>query len=252
MFEDKQSYAHALQEAQQKGFAESDPRLDVEGIDAKYKLCLLLLHAFGIKAEPDEIFNLGIQRVSEIEACYASENRYRIKLIARAQKIGNNIAAFVAPQLVSKSNHLYWVRNESNGLVIESCFADKQFIEGKGAGNHPTASAVLSDISALTYDYRYEYKKVNQQSGLHLTNDFFVEVLVSFGDEVQIDEDEFAEISEHYHSKGKNFLVGKIHFEKLILASWLQRVSLVFTENAIVKEAILAEVTEEISVAEAI
>ena len=144
------------------------------------------------------------------------------------------------------------MNNESNGVVIDSCFADKQFIEGKGAGSHPTSSAVLSDLSALTYDYRYEYKKVNQQSGLRLTNDFVVEVLVSFGDEVQIDEDEFVEVSERYQSRGKNFLVGKIHFEKLVNAAWLQSVSLVFTENPIVKEEILNVVAEEISVAEAL
>jgi homoserine dehydrogenase len=236
MFDEKQSFHDALRNAQLNGFAESDPRLDVEGLDAKYKLCLLLLHAFGVKSTPDEIFNLGIQHIGDIESRYATEKGLRIKLIARAHKIGDEIAAFVAPQFVSKRNRLYWVSDEYNGLVIESCFADKQFFEGKGAGSHPTASAVLSDLSALTYDYRYEYKKVNQHSGLKLTNDFYSEIFISFDNNAGVGESDFIEVRERYYSRGKNFIVGKIHFEKLIRSEWLRNVSLVFTEKAIVEE----------------
>ncbi|MEI2710310.1 MAG: hypothetical protein V9E96_15045 [Chitinophagaceae bacterium] len=63
------------------------------------------------------------------------------------------------PQFVTADTQLYNVENEYNGVVIESGFADQQFFYGKGAGSFPTASAVLSDISALRYDYKYEYKK---------------------------------------------------------------------------------------------
>ncbi len=65
---------------------------------------------------------------------------------------------FVLPQFIKHDDHLAFVKNEYNGVVIESGFADKQFFYGKGAGSFPTASAVLSDLSALRYQYKYEYK----------------------------------------------------------------------------------------------
>src|SRR5258705_9511457 len=95
------------------------------------------------------------------DAVVAKEKNYEIKLIAEAKKLKNGkVAAFVLPQFVKKEDHLAFVKNEYNGVVIESGFADKQFFYGKGAGSFPTASAVLSDISALRYQYRYEYKKL--------------------------------------------------------------------------------------------
>ncbi len=91
----------------------------------------------------------------------AKEKHYDIKLVAQAKKLSNGkVAAFVLPQFVPTDDHLAFVKNEYNGVVIESGFAEKQFFYGKGAGSFPTASAVLSDISALRYNYRYEYKKL--------------------------------------------------------------------------------------------
>ena len=92
------------------------------------------------------------------------------------------MAAFVLPQFVKHDDHLAFVKNEYNGVVIESSFADKQFFYGKGAGSFPTASAVLSDISALRYQYKYEYKKLYHHKPHELSNDFFLRVYVSFDD----------------------------------------------------------------------
>ncbi len=82
------------------------------------------------------------------------------------------VAAFVLPQFVKHEDHLAFVKNEYNGVVIESGFADKQFFYGKGASSFPTASAVLSDLSALRYQYKYEYKKLYHHKPNELTNDF--------------------------------------------------------------------------------
>ena len=77
------------------------------------------------------------------------------------------------PELVNENNELYAVDDVFNGIVTESSFADKNIFIGKGAGAFPTASAVLSDISALSYNYRYEYKKKNQIANGFIDNNFF-------------------------------------------------------------------------------
>src|SRR6185312_7811925 len=103
------------------------------------------------------------------------EKNYEIRLVAQAKKLVNGkIAAFVLPQFVTHDDHLSFVKNEYNGVVIESSFADKQFFYGKGAGSFPTASAVLSDISALRYDYHYEYKKLYHHIVPELATDFYI------------------------------------------------------------------------------
>lgn len=230
MFDQNQTYQEALEQAQQKGFAESDPRLDVEGFDAKYKLLLLLLHAFGIKATPDQIWTLGIQRIGSLDARYAKEKGLRIKLVAQARKMNDRLITFVAPQFVSPRSKLYFTNEEYNGVLVESFFADKQFIEGKGAGAFPTASAVLSDLSALTYDYRYEYKKTKSSSGLKITTTFPVKVFVSHP-AGELPANDFMTVDEQFYSKGEQYIIGTIQFDTLINASWLKHSSVIFTED---------------------
>jgi homoserine dehydrogenase len=236
IFRDNLNFADSLKMAQELGFAESNPALDVEGFDAKFKLTILLAHAFGIVARPENLINLGIQKIGDLESRFAREKAYKIKLIARAQKVGNKIAAFVMPQFVSRENNFYHINDEYNAVQTECFFADKQLFTGKGAGSHPTASAVLSDLSALTYDYRYEYKKLQQNAGYELTRDFKVEVFVRFSDEVNVPAVDFDEISERYSSQKQNYVIGKIHFETLINSDWYKNpaVSVVLAENPIV------------------
>ena len=150
MFEEKLGFKEALLLAQQLGFAESNPKLDVEGYDAVNKWTFLLTHAYGILEAPENILFTGIQNINGHDAIVAREKNYEIKLVAQAKKLNNGkVAAFVLPQFIKHDDHLSFVKNEYNGVVIESGFADKRFFYGKGAGSFPTASAVLSDISAL-------------------------------------------------------------------------------------------------------
>ncbi|MBK7559950.1 MAG: homoserine dehydrogenase [Chitinophagaceae bacterium] len=214
-------FKEALLLAQQAGFAESNPLLDVEGYDAVHKWSILLLHAYGIIENPEAILFTGIQHIHPMDAGVAKAKNQQIKLVAQAQKLKNGkIAAFVLPQFVKQDDHLAFVKDEYNGVVIESSFADKQFFYGKGAGSFPTASAVLSDISALRYQYKYEYKKLYHHKPHELTNDFFLRVYVSFDQLSYIPREEFEWIEEWYVQEDRKYLAGVIAFSKLTQNNW--------------------------------
>jgi homoserine dehydrogenase len=239
MFEEKLDFKQALLLAQQLGFAESDPSLDVEGIDAVNKWTLLLAHAYGIISNPHDIVFNGIQDIQAGDAVVASEKHYEIKLVAQAKKLLNGkVAAFVLPQFVKSDDHLSFVKNEYNGVVIESGFADKQFFYGKGAGSFPTASAVLSDLSALRYQYRYEYKKLYHHAPLQLTSEFYVKVYVSFDDWRFTPKDRFEWIEEWHAESDRKYLIGVISFKELQDETWWHenKTSLILTPEPIIED----------------
>jgi homoserine dehydrogenase len=232
VFEEKKSYTEALQQAQALGFAESDPSLDVRGFDPKFKLAIAITHTFGLFIKPEEIINIGIDRISELDLKFAYDNHYAIKLVARAFKIQNRVYGFVAPQFIESAHPLYAVRNEYNAVQLESAFAEKQLFVGKGAGSYPTGSAVLSDISALTYDYKYEYKKLHQLTNLQFSNQLLVEAFVSFEKGTNISISDFAEFESGYASHGKQYMVGKVSLLKLQEWSRLDGVGIILAPGA--------------------
>ncbi|HCZ34652.1 MAG TPA: homoserine dehydrogenase [Cytophagales bacterium] len=215
VFDEKKSYAEALKAAQELGFAETDPSLDVKGFDPKYKLTIAIAHTFGVFVKPENIINVGIQNISAVDLKYARENNLTIKLVARAYKLKGSIVGFVAPQFVPLDNTLAAVRNEYNAVLVQGAFAEKQIFIGKGAGSYPTGSAVLSDVSALTFDYRYEYKKFTQGDGLPFSNEALVDVVVSFPEGTSISSSDFENFKGGYQGKGHQYLQGTIHLEKL-------------------------------------
>ena len=238
IFEDHLDFQQAVLLAQQAGFAESDPRLDVEGYDAVNKWSFLLTHAYGIIESPSNILFSGIQNIQLQDAIVGKEKKYEIRLVAQAKKLNNGkVAAFVLPQFVTSGDHLAFVKNEFNGVVIESGFADEQFFYGKGAGSFPTASAVLSDISALRYDYHYEYKKLYHHQPLELTDDFYVRAYISFDDWKWIPREEFEWIEEWHANESRKYLVAVIHFRKLKANDWWKQnnTSLILTPQAIIE-----------------
>jgi homoserine dehydrogenase len=246
MFEEGLDFKEALILAQQAGFAESNPRLDVEGYDAVNKWTFLLTHAYGIIERPDNILFNGIQNIHAADAVVATSKYQQIKLVAQAQKLNNSsrpgspgkVAAFVLPQFVNCDDHLAFVKNEYNGVVIESSFADKQFFYGKGAGSFPTASAVLSDISALRYRYKYEYKKLYHHQPHALSNDFFLRVYISFDDLSLIPHERFEWIEEWHDCENRKYLVGVISFSVLQEDSWWKEngTSLILLQDPIIEE----------------
>ncbi len=239
MFEDGLDFKQALLLAQQAGFAESDPVLDVEGYDAVNKWTFLLTHAYGIIEPAENILFNGIQNIHATDAVVAGSKKQEIKLVAQAQKLKNGkVAAFVLPQFVKQDDHLAFVKNEYNGVVIESSFADKQFFYGKGAGSFPTASAVLSDIAALRYDYKYEYKKLYQHQPHELSNDYFLRTYISFENIDHIPKEQFEWIEEWHAQENRKYLAGVISFSALKENTWWKEngTSLILLPNPVVEE----------------
>jgi homoserine dehydrogenase len=210
------AYADALKEAQQKGFAESDPTLDVDGWDAKYKLCIITGHAYGLFLDPSEVFHYGISRISEFDIRYAKEKGFKIKLVPYVGKTDDaTITSFVLPRFISSDKYLYNVDNEYNGVITEAAFADKQFFSGKGAGGHATGSAVLSDISANSYGYRYEYKKHQQGTVSGYTRDHKLEVYLRYNDEKDRELFGFEEVSEYFSGRFYKYVIGVLNLRRL-------------------------------------
>ena len=224
-------YNDALRQAQELGFAETNPRLDVAGFDTKYKLCILSAHAFGLILKPDDILNLGIQNISAFDINYAGNNSIaknsRVKLIAKAEKSGSGYKIFVLPHFISKIDALATVNYEFNGIEVEGVYSDRQFFAGKGAGSHPTGSAVLSDISAITYDYKYGYKKLKKRANgeipdfsndkQYVENDFIIKLYIRYEDKKELACLEIIDVEEQYSSADNNYIIANVNFRSLKL-----------------------------------
>lgn len=137
----------ALFEAQQNGYAESDPSADIDGIDTCRKICILAGIAFGILIPPEKVSVKGIREVTSYDIEKAKAENTVIKLIGRAVKLSDSkINISVAPYAVKKDNQLANVNDVYNGILVEGNAFDDIMFYGKGAGSLPTASAVLSDL----------------------------------------------------------------------------------------------------------
>ncbi|MCS7305303.1 MAG: homoserine dehydrogenase [Thermoguttaceae bacterium] len=146
MAEQGSMYADALRTAQQLGYAEADPSLDVNGTDAAQKLAILAHLAFGVHVRWQEIPRTGIDTVQAADMKYAAELGYTIKLLAVAELVGGGLELHVSPTLVSRHNPLAHVRGAFNAIRVVGDAVGPVFFHGQGAGQMPTASAVTADI----------------------------------------------------------------------------------------------------------
>ncbi|GIK16309.1 MAG: hypothetical protein BroJett003_12730 [Planctomycetota bacterium] len=145
--EEGDSYAEALIEARQRGFAESDPTNDVEGIDAALKTAILCGTAFGATILPDRIPREGITKVTAADLSAVRRWGYTIRLIARAELDDcGDIRASVGPELIPLGAPAARVRDEENVLIVHGQSSGDLIFQGRGAGGGPTASALLSDV----------------------------------------------------------------------------------------------------------
>ena len=239
IFEEGLKFKDALLLAQQSGFAESNPQLDVEGYDAVNKWTFLLTHAYGITDDAENILFNGIQNIHAKDATTAAARKQELKLVAQAQKLkSGKVAAFILPQFINGDDHLAFVKNEYNGMVIESGFADKHFFYGKGAGSFPTASAVLSDISALRYGYKYEYKKLYHHQPHELADDFYLKVYVSTDEISLLPREQFCWIDEWHIQSDRIYVHGVIAYSTLLKNSWWKEngVSLILLPEPVIEE----------------
>ena len=216
IFNENYSYDVALRRAQELGFAESDPTLDIGGWDSLFKLIIITVHAFGCYVSPDKIFTYGISSMNDNDIRFANEKERRYKLVAHVEKLENGkIIMSVMPQLISREKYIYSVEDEFNGVVIKGKFYDKQFMFGRGAGGHPTGSAVLSDITACFYNYRYEYKRMFDHAPVEYTDDVLVRVYLRYSNVEDRALFEFDTIEEQYISDDYKYLVGHISLANL-------------------------------------
>ncbi|ADB18953.1 Homoserine dehydrogenase [Pirellula staleyi DSM 6068] len=146
MEEQGADYAAALAEAQKRGFAEADPTMDVDGSDAAQKLAILAHLAFGARVHWTEIPRVGIDKLDPADLKYAKELGYRIKLIAVAQLQPGGLELHVSPTLVKVGTPLAEVRQAFNAISVVGDAVGPVFFHGLGAGQMPTASAVVADM----------------------------------------------------------------------------------------------------------
>ena len=215
IFNEHMGYDAALKLAQDLGFAESNPTLDIDGWDSLYKLIIITVHAFGVYVAPENILTYGISTMNDADIRFAQEKDRRIKLVAHVEKIDDRLIMCVLPQLISRNKYIYSVEDEFNGVVIKGLFYDKQFMFGRGAGGHPTGSAVLSDITACAYNYRYEYKKRNDSVLPQYTTDHTFRVYFRYKSAEQRNLLNFSKIREQYSSEEYNYIVGDVTIANL-------------------------------------
>ena len=135
----------------------------------------------------------------------------------------NKISLFVLPRFVGRDKYIYSVEDEFNGVVIKGLAYDKQFMFGKGAGSHPTGSAVLSDITALAHSYKYEYKKMHYANTFTYDNQGIIEIYLRYKSAEVLQYFKFESISEEYKGPDYNYKIGTIKLCNLIEINQLIR-----------------------------
>lgn len=216
IFNENMSYPAALKLAQDLGFAESDPSLDIDGFDSLFKLIIITMHAFGRYVSPEKIFVYGISQMNDDDIRFATEKKRRIKLVAHVEKLADGrMIMSVMPHLISRDKYIYSVEDEFNGVVIKGKFYYKQFMFGRGAGGYPTGSAVLSDIMACHYNYKYEYKKLNAEIVPEYTDDFVFRIYLRYTNAEDLALFKFLKVRENYTSDSSSYIVGDVRLSDL-------------------------------------
>ena len=146
MLEEGWSYEAALSEAQQLGFAESDPTNDVDGIDAAYKMTILSQFAFGMTVKFEDVAHQGIRKITPEDVTVAQQLGYVVKLVGSIEETKSGLAAEVTPTFLPKSHPLASVNGVMNAVFVESIGIGESMYYGPGAGQKPTATSVVADI----------------------------------------------------------------------------------------------------------
>jgi len=149
-------FEKALAEAQHNGYAEADPTLDVEGLDAAHKLAILTGLAYGMRIRFDDIFIEGISAITPLDIQFANDFGYCIKLLAISKNRGDSIEARVHPTMLPTDNTLCSVGGSLNAITVSGDAVGDLLLSGYGAGMMPTASAVVSDIVDLARNQRHK------------------------------------------------------------------------------------------------
>lgn len=179
-------FTEVLEDAQRLGYAEVDPGFDIDGVDAAHKLAILASLAFGREVDFDAVHIEGIRRISQMDIRFAEELGYRIKLLGIASENENGVEQRVHPCLVPRDAQIASVEGVFNAVVAEGDYVDTLMMEGRGAGEGPTASAVLADVMDIargikipTFGIRCnDLKPANTASMDHHKGAYYVRLMV--------------------------------------------------------------------------
>jgi len=181
MQNEKLEFSEALKLAQDCGYAEADPALDINGGDAGHKLILLIKLAFGIDVSKEELSISGIEDITKEDIDFASEIDAKIKLICYAKKVNGDIYATVRPMLVKNSNFLSDVSGATNAVRINNKYSGVHFLVGKGAGSTETAMSIVSDIVFIArYGDKIHNIPAKQERNLANARQFVFPYLITF------------------------------------------------------------------------
>ncbi len=154
MTEENVEFSEALKEAQVLGYAEADPALDVEGIDSAHKLAILASLSYNIPISYEKIYTEGISKISPLDIGFGSELGYKVKLLAIAKESDNKIEIRVHPTMLPKEYLISKVDGPFNAIYVEGDATGSTLYYGRGAGDMPTGSAIVSDIVDIARNIR--------------------------------------------------------------------------------------------------
>lgn len=188
MFEDGMDFSEALAKATELGYAEADPTADVEGLDAGRKVAILASITFHSRVVFDDVYTEGITKISAKDVAYAKEFGSVIKLLGVAHNREDGIEVAVYPMMLPKNHPLASVRDSFNAVFVHGDALDDAMFYGRGAGELPTASAVMGDVIDIIRDIRFSctgrisctcYKNTPVKSSDDVKNKFFVRMQVT-------------------------------------------------------------------------
>ncbi|MBI5700052.1 homoserine dehydrogenase [Candidatus Saganbacteria bacterium] len=182
MTKEGMSFSEALKRAKEKGYAEADPKKDIEGFDASYKAAILAMVAFRAEIGWKKVAFEGIARIEPEDIRYAQEIGYVIKLLAAAQRRGEEIEVSVHPTLIPCDHPLAFIPGPMNAIYVKGEPIGELMFYGQGAGGGPTASAVVGDILKITKNKsqitNLELGPVKMKDTAHTYGQFYIRMLV--------------------------------------------------------------------------
>ena len=188
MFEDGMDFTEALAKATELGYAEADPTADVEGLDAGRKVAIMATSAFHSQVKFSDVYAEGITKITAADVNYAKEMGNVIKLIGIARNTSNGIEAGVYPMMIDKKHPLATVRDSFNAVFVHGDAVGDTMFYGRGAGELPTASAVVGDVMDVTRNIVWNctgrigwsaYKELPIKEFADVKNRFFIRMQVS-------------------------------------------------------------------------
>lgn len=187
MFEENMGFEEALAKATELGYAEADPTADVEGLDAGRKVAIMASIAFHSRVVFDDVYTEGITKITSKDIAYAKEFDSVIKLLGVARNTERGIEAGVYPMMLNKEHPLASVRDSFNAVFVHGDAADDAMFYGRGAGELPTASAILGDVIDVARNLKYGcngrisctcYNQIPVKSFEEVKNKFFLRMQV--------------------------------------------------------------------------